>query len=109
MPGDKVLADRGFTVREELLVHGAELVMPPAAKGKSQMTVKNVASTNKVAIVHIHVEKVIQGLKHFILLSQTISISLLTTLNNAVAVRCAFTNMKGPIVKTWNEVLTDDD
>ena len=109
MPGDQVLADRGFTIREELLVRGAELVMPPAAKGKAQMTAKDVASTKKVANVRIHVERVIQRLKRFRLLSQTIPISLLTTLNDAVVVCCAITNMQGPIVKTWNEVATDDD
>ena len=109
MPGDQVLADRGFTVREELLVCRAELVVPPAAKGKAQMTAKDVAPTKKVANVRIHVERVIQRVKRFRLLSQTIPISLLTKLNDAVVVCCAITNMQGPIVKTWNEVATDDD
>ena len=37
-PGDQVLADHGFTVEEGILMAGAELVKPTAAKGKAQMT-----------------------------------------------------------------------
>ena len=61
-PGDQVLADRGFTVEEEILIAGAELVKPPAAKGKAQMTSKYIAKTKRVANVRIHVERVYQKL-----------------------------------------------
>lgn len=104
IPGDQVLADRGFTVREELMIRGAELVMPPAAKGKAQMTAADVAKTKKIANVRIHVERVIQRIKKFRILSQVIPISLLSTLDHAIVVCCAITNLKGPIVKEWNEV-----
>ena len=50
MPGDQVLADRCFTVREELLVGGVELVMLPAAKGKTPMTAKYIAATKKLTM-----------------------------------------------------------
>lgn len=104
IPGDQVLADRGFTVREELMIRGAELVMPPAAKGKSQMTTADVRKTKKIANVRIHVERVIQRIKQFRMLSQVIPISMLSTLDDAVVVCCALTNLKGPIVNEWNEI-----
>ena len=108
-PGEQVLADRGFTVREELLVRGAELVMPPAAKGKSQMTSSDIAKTKKIANARIHVERVIQRLKKFRFLSQVIPITLLATLNDAVVVCAAITNMQGPIVKDWKATATSSN
>lgn len=103
-PQDQVLADRGFTVREELMMRGAELVLPPAGKGKAQMTPADVAKTKKVANVRIHVERVIQRIKTFRLISQVLPISLLSHADHIVTVCCALTNLKGPIVKEWNQV-----
>lgn len=103
-PGDKILADRGFTVREEIMMKGAELIIPPACKGKAQMSSNDVAKTKRVANTRIHVERVIQRLKHFKILSQTIPVTILPLMNEIVFVCCAVTNLKGPIVKSWCHV-----
>lgn len=100
-PHDQVLADRGFPVREELLVKQAELVLPPAAKGATQMTSAEIGQTKKVANVRIHVERVIRRLKHFRFLSQVIPISMLRYCNDILFVCAAITNLQGPIVKSW--------
>ena len=49
MPGDKILADKGFLIREEVLFAGAELIMPPGKKGQSQMTSLQILKTKKIA------------------------------------------------------------
>lgn len=104
-PGDQVLADRGFPIREELMMRGAELVLPPAGKGKTQMTSADIAKTKKIANVRIHVERVIQKLKTFQILSHVIPISTLRAggFDNALIVCCAIINMQTSIVKHWNE------
>ena len=104
-PGDQVLADRGFTVEEEILMAGAELVMPPAAKGKAQMTSKDIAKTKRVANVRIHVERVIQKLKTFSILSKVIPIASICTggFDDVLTVCCAIINMQTSIVKHWDE------
>lgn len=106
-PGDQVLADRGFTVQEEILMAGAELVMPPAAKGKSQMTSADVNKTKKVANVRIHVERVIQKLKTFQILSKVVPISSLRTggFDDVMTVCCAIINMQTSIVKHWDQTV----
>ena len=86
---------------EELLVKQAELVLPPAQKGVSQMTSYKVKQTKKVANVRIHVERVIRRLKNFRFLSQVIPINMLKHANNILLVCAAITNMQGPIVKDW--------
>ena len=100
-PGDQIMADRGFQIKEVLLTKGAELILPPAAKGASQMTSGQVKITKTVANVRIHVERVIRRIKTFSILSQTFPISLLRHANNILLVCAAITNLQGPIVKGW--------
>lgn len=58
LPGDIVLADRGFTVRDAGL-HCAKLEIPAFTKGKPQLSAQEVEKTRKLANVRIHVERVI--------------------------------------------------
>ena len=74
-PGDHVLADRGFTVREELMKRGAELVLLPENKGTAQFSSNDVVKTKRVANVRIHLERVIQCLKLFLILSSVIPVT----------------------------------
>lgn len=106
VPGDQVMADRGFTIKEMLMMRGAELVMPPGIRGKSQMTSLEIKQTKRIANVRIHVERVIRRVKQFRLLSQTIPVNLIPLCNDIVTVCCAITNLTGPLVKSWNEVST---
>jgi hypothetical protein len=62
------------------------------------MSSKDVQKTEKVANVRIHVERVIQRLKQFKLLSQTVPVTLLPLMNEVVFVCCALTNLKDPIM-----------
>lgn len=103
-PGDQVLADRGFPLREILLTKNAELILPPAAKGTSQMTNAQVKKTKTVANVRIHVERVIRRMKHFNILSQVFPITLLPHANNILIICAAITNLQGPIVKSWADL-----
>lgn len=100
-PGDQVLADRGFNIKEPLLLKRAELIIPPAAKGQAQMTTEDVRATKKVANARIHVERAIRRLKQFRFLSQVIPISMLRHANDILKVCAAITNLKPPLVKRW--------
>lgn len=59
IPGDLVLADRGFTVHEQVWFHQAELNIPAFTRGKNQLEPVDVEKTHKIANVQIHVERVI--------------------------------------------------
>ena len=58
-PGDLGLADRGFTVCEEVWCHQVELNIPAFTKGKNQLDPLDVEKTLKIANICIHVERVI--------------------------------------------------
>ena len=59
LPGDLVMADRGFTIQESLIFHGAELAIPAFTRGKDQLDPVDVEGTRGIANVRIHVERII--------------------------------------------------
>ena len=59
VPGDLVMADRGFTIDECLALKRAQLAIPTFTKGKSQLDPIDVEKTRGIANVRIHVERVI--------------------------------------------------
>ena len=64
MPGDTVMADKGFDIAYDVLVRGAKLNTPPFVKNQQQLSKKNVIITRKIATLRIHVERAIGRIKH---------------------------------------------
>lgn len=103
-PGDAVMADRGFTVRDLLAEKSCHLVMPPFTKkfsgGKGKkLTTKDVVNTRNIANCRIHVERAIQRVKTFKILNGQISLSLKPLLEQILMVVCVITNLWGPLIK----------
>lgn len=59
MPGDVVLADRGFNVAESVGLMCAEVKIPAFTRGKKQLSARDVESTRKIAHCRVHVERLI--------------------------------------------------
>jgi hypothetical protein len=100
-PNDRVMADRGFALSQELLSRHAELIIPPAGKGTTQMTSRQVQDTKRVANVRIHVERVIRRLKVFRILSSTLDNKTLRHANDILFICAALTDLQLPIVSCW--------
>ncbi|XP_037560062.1 uncharacterized protein LOC119466118 isoform X2 [Dermacentor silvarum] len=107
LPGDTVLADRGFTIGDAVGIHRARLEVPAFTRGKPQLSAWEVEKTRKIANVRIHVERVIGLLRRkYKILSSTIPIDLLavqsedtlTQLDKIVAVCAALTNLSKSVV-----------
>ena len=98
-PGDIVLADRGFTIKEDLLLRGAKLEIPPSSKGKEQQAPECVAKTKKIANARIHVERAIGRIKWFAILKETLPITLCPLLDDIVIVCAALSNFRNPLVE----------
>ena len=56
LPGDLVMADRGFTIHDGVALKNAQLVIPAFTKGKEQLDPIDVEKTRGIAHVRIHVE-----------------------------------------------------
>ena len=59
LPGDILLADRGFDIADSVGMHQAKLHLPAFTRGKEQLTAVEVEETRSIANVRIHVERVI--------------------------------------------------
>lgn len=107
VPGDLVLADRGFTVHEEVWFRQAELNIPAFMKGKNQLDPVDVKKTRRIADVRIHVERVIGVLRQkYTILQSTLPTDFLTCnqenqiplIDRMVRVCSALVNLCPPIV-----------
>ena len=59
LPGDLVLADRGFDIQDSCGLYCARLQIPSYTKGKPQLSPVEIETTRSIANVRIHVERVI--------------------------------------------------
>ena len=103
LPGDIVLADRGFNIAESVAVYGGRLDIPAFTRGKNQLDAISVEETRKLANVRIHVERVIGVVRQkFQILSGTLPIESVSSseplVDKIVKVCCALTNLCDSVV-----------
>ena len=84
LPGDQILADRGFTLHDEFAsLCSAELITPAFTKGKKQLSAQEVELSRQLASVRIHVERVIRVLKNrYTILKGPLPISMIKSLHD---------------------------
>lgn len=106
LPGDVVLADRGFDISEDVALMFAEVKIPAFTRGKTQLSPFDVEQTRKIAHVRIHVERVIGNLrKKYSILQDTMPLDFLQsvdgqlpTVDKIMSVCCALTNLCDSVV-----------
>lgn len=107
LPGDIVLADRGFDIKESVGMLCAEVKLPAFTKGYCQLAARDVEETRKIAHLRIHVERVIGNVcQKYTILTGTIPINMIlpcegediTFLDKIVTVCCALTNQCPTVV-----------
>jgi hypothetical protein len=107
LPGDMVLADRGFDVSESVSFYQAKLAMPAFMKGKDQLSPVEVEDSRSLSNVRIHVERVIGSVKQkYTILQSTLPIDFvalrqeesLPIINRIVRVCCSLNNICKSVV-----------
>ena len=116
LPGDTVLADRGFDIKDSVGLYCATLTLPAFTRGKYQLSGIEVEQTRRIANVRIHVERVIGNIrKKYSLLSTCQPIDFLsqkpdedaTTFDKIVTVACSLNYLCNSVVPTdWVIVIT---
>ena len=91
--GDVVLADRGFLNPDELASRGAELMIPTFLKGNHQLSAREVETSRKMSRVRIHVERMIEWLRNFRILSDRMSLNMVPHADSIVTICAAITNL----------------
>ena len=78
-PGDTILADRGFDIKESIGLYCATVAIPNFTRGKKQLTGIEVEQSRRIANVRIHVEHVIGVIRQkYTILSATHPIDSVT-------------------------------
>jgi len=98
MPGDLIMADKGFTIGDLLAKKGAYLQIPPFLSDKGQFKPQDIELTRQIARVRIHVERAIGRAKQFHILDPVIPLSLSTTISTVFRVCCFLSNLGPPLV-----------
>jgi len=106
IPGDVVLADRGFDISDSVGMMQACLNIPAFTKGKSQLSALEVHETRTIANVRIHVERVIGNVRQkYSILQSTLPIQYVhkregqsPIIDSIVTVCCALCNVCDSVV-----------
>ena len=97
-PTDLIMADRGFTIQEDLLFRNASLLIPPPGSGKNQMCRENVLKTKRIANARIHVERAINRLKWFNILTNTVPLTMVPLFDDILLICASLCNLLPPLV-----------
>ena len=96
---DSVMADRGFTIEEELKPLNVKLNIPAFLDGREQLSENEVKESQTIASVRIHVERAIQRVKTFRVLRNEIPLSMHGSINQIWTVACLLCNFLPPLIK----------
>lgn len=104
-----VMADRGFTIRDQLAAIKVDLNIPPFMEGRAQLPAQEVLEGRKIASLRIHVERAIGRIKNFSILKTSLPITFSRIANQIVCVCGWLVNFQTVLIAppvTSNE--TDD-
>ncbi|ESO96006.1 hypothetical protein LOTGIDRAFT_116280 [Lottia gigantea] len=99
LPCDEVMADRGFTIGDELFARRVKLNIPDFMKGRKQLTEKETINSRRIASVRIHVERAIARIKTHRILNTTITVQSMKYINRILTVCAALCNLHGELIK----------
>ena len=97
-PGISVMADRGFTVQDQLKPLNIDLNIPPFMEGRKQLPAEEVLKGRQIASVRIHVERAIGRIKNYSILKGTLPLSMARLANQIVCVCAWHVNFQPAVV-----------
>ncbi|KAL2099534.1 hypothetical protein ACEWY4_003928 [Coilia grayii] len=95
--GDEVMADKGFLINDLLSPLGVTLNIPPFISTDSQLTREQLAKTESIGALRIHVEREIRRIKEYHIIDPPIAITTLGSINQIWKVCALLTMLQDPI------------
>ena len=93
-----MLADRGFLIAEDLGARGASLAIPSFTRRKKQLSMMEVEFCRRLSRVCIHVERAMEIIKHFKIISGILPLKLVPHADNILLFCAALSNLQGRLV-----------
>jgi len=105
-PGAGVMADRGFTVTQELRKLGVKTIIPDfKGRDRPQLTAFECSRSEDIAKARIHIELVIQRIRTFHILGSVVHLNMCDVIEQLFTVCAYLTNFQTPIIRC-NEIKT---
>ncbi|XP_056313980.1 uncharacterized protein LOC130229290 [Danio aesculapii] len=96
-PGDELMADKGFLIRDLLADIDVSLVTPTFLGPSGQLSKEEIAHTQEIARLRIHVERAIRRIKEYHIFDGVLPLSLCGSVNQMWTVCALLTNFQGPL------------
>ncbi|XP_064486085.1 uncharacterized protein LOC135398629 [Ornithodoros turicata] len=94
---DALMVDRGFLIDSICEQHLVNVVRPPFKKQMKQFPKREALQTQSIASARVHVERAIQRIKVFKILSTRVLWSMVPILDDIVMITAGVTNLSAPI------------
>lgn len=95
--GDEVMADKGFPISDLLSPLGVTLAIPPFISNDRQLTQEELAKTEKIGALRIHVEREIRRIKEYHIFDPPLAITTLGSINQIWKVCALLTMLQDPL------------
>ena len=102
-PGDHVMADRGFDIENEMPA-GVGLNIPPFLDDAPQLSLQDEVKTRKIASLGVHVERAIQRIKSYKIISNVFPLKMSSDLNKIWVVCSYLTLFYLPLINVNSKV-----
>ena len=97
--GDSCMADRGFTIADDLKKLKVDLNIPSFLSGRDQLTKAEVKESQSIASVRIHIERAIRRIKKFKQIRNEIPLIYHGSINQLWTVTCLLCNFLPPLIQ----------
>ena len=99
LPGDTIMADKGFDMGSGLSKLKLKLNIPPFLGSDTQFEESDVIKTQTIAQHRIHVERAIGKVRRFAIFSSPLPVAMLGSVNQLWSVCCLISNFMDPILE----------
>ena len=93
--GKSIMADSGFTIKDQLKEVGVELNMPPFLDGRSQLLSDEIKAGRGIASLRIHIERAIGRIKQFRVLQVNFPLSVIRLFQQVAQSQVAILSFQG--------------
>ena len=106
--GISIMADKGFTIEDQLKAIGIDLNIPPFLSGYQQLSADDVTKGRSIASLRIHVERAICRIKSYFILKEEIRLSMIRLANHIVSVCAWLTNFQPALISPSMQTEKED-
>ena len=98
LQGDAIMADKGFTIEDDLRKLNLTLNIPAFLGQRPQLDTEEVIQTQTIAHHRIRVERAIGKVRNFHIFDRRIPLNMIGSLNQIWGACCMLANFQDPIV-----------